>query len=416
MSTENQNLVTCNNCGAEVEINDRQFCTNCGSRNWKKRSKIFGWSSFICIILCFLATFFVSDGIDDAYRLKYTKYNIARLQLVDYGLFNPGEWEKKVSEKALSFTESGGLDKFVNKVLDYIAYEVLEVSPEDNYLVSVAKASVRELIRSKVNVEDIKRFLEQSESRGGAFSHPKLNDFLEFLECKSKSDCLSWQTENARQYRNRLTLTMGIFIFLYLLVFFIALFSKKLITLLCYLYATLLMLYGGLLSPILDIEAKIDHFKVSLFDQQISFYDQFLMFESKSIFDVFASLIENGTSESLLIAFLVVLFSIVFPLLKLLFSLIYAFNEKVANNWFGNFLVFKSAKWSMADVFIVAIFMSYIGLRAILHNELSYINKTYSNISVMTSENTSLQAGFYLFLIFVISSIIMSNILKKSHE
>jgi len=70
----------------------------------------------------------------------------------------------------------------------------------------------------------------------------------------------------------------------------------------------------------------------------------------------------------------------------------------------------------MADVFVVAMFMSYLGLRSILHNELSFLNKAASNINVLTSENTSLQAGFLLFLIFAVTSNLMSNLIKDDKE
>ena len=80
------------------------------------------------------------------------------------------------------------------------------------------------------------------------------------------------------------------------------------------------------------------------------------------------------------------------------------------------FFALKSGKWSMADVYVVAIFMAYIGFKSILDNQLGQLNfKTRSLASVSTNE-TTLQPGFLLFICFVLFGLVLSTILEKIKE
>ena len=67
----------------------------------------------------------------------------------------------------------------------------------------------------------------------------------------------------------------------------------------------------------------------------------------------------------------------------------------------------------MADVNVVAIFMAYIGFKGILDSQLSNLNlKTDSLASISTNE-TTLQPGFILFVAFVLFGLILSVILQR---
>ena len=67
----------------------------------------------------------------------------------------------------------------------------------------------------------------------------------------------------------------------------------------------------------------------------------------------------------------------------------------------------------MADVKVVAIFMAYIGFKGILDTQLASLNlKTDSLASISTNE-TTLQPGFILFVAFVLFGLILSVILQK---
>ena len=67
----------------------------------------------------------------------------------------------------------------------------------------------------------------------------------------------------------------------------------------------------------------------------------------------------------------------------------------------------------MADVYVVAIFMAYIGFKGILDNQLNKLSmKTESLASISTNE-TTLQPGFLLFVCFVLFTLLLSTILER---
>jgi hypothetical protein len=144
-----------------------------------------------------------------------------------------------------------------------------------------------------------------------------------------------------------------------------------------------------------------------------------IFFQSKSIVDVVRTLMETGKYDSALVGALILVFSIVFPIGKLLATKFYLLgNEKWRQNKVIQFFAFKSGKWSMADVNVVAIFMAYIGFKGILDSQLSTLNlKTDSLASISTNE-TTLQPGFILFVAFVLFGLILSVVLRqiKSQE
>ena len=70
----------------------------------------------------------------------------------------------------------------------------------------------------------------------------------------------------------------------------------------------------------------------------------------------------------------------------------------------------------MADVTVVAIFMAYIGFKGILDNQLNQLNfKTNSLASISTNE-TTLQPGFLLFICYVLFGLILASILETTRK
>jgi hypothetical protein len=177
---------------------------------------------------------------------------------------------------------------------------------------------------------------------------------------------------------------------------------------------TFIVLFVGLTTPMIEIDARIKEMSFLLIGERISFHDQVIFFQSKSIVDVVRILLETGKYDSALVGILILIFSIVFPVGKLLATKFYLLgNERWRNNKVIQFFAFKSGKWSMADVKVVAIFMAYIGFKGILDSQMASLNlKTDSLASISTNE-TTLQPGFILFLAFVLFGLILSVILQK---
>jgi hypothetical protein len=68
----------------------------------------------------------------------------------------------------------------------------------------------------------------------------------------------------------------------------------------------------------------------------------------------------------------------------------------------------------MADVMIVGMLMTYIGLNGILKSQLSNLNIHNASLNVVTVNGTSLQPGYFIFTTYVLFSFLLSYILKRS--
>jgi Paraquat-inducible protein A len=175
----------------------------------------------------------------------------------------------------------------------------------------------------------------------------------------------------------------------------------------------LAVLFVGLTSPMIEIDARIKEMSFLLIGEKIVFNDQVMFYQSKSIVDVVHVLINTGKIDSALVGLLILLFSIVFPIGKLLSTGAYLIVKKLRENKFIQFFAFKSGKWSMADVYVVAIFMAYIGFKGILDSQLEMLNMKTDSLASISTNETSLQPGFILFVAFVIFGLILSVILQR---
>jgi len=110
---------------------------------------------------------------------------------------------------------------------------------------------------------------------------------------------------------------------------------------------------------------------------------------------------------------LILTFSVFFPLGKLISSGLYLLRESSRKNKFVHFFAFKSGKWSMADVMVVAIMLTYIGMNSMLTSQLAVLNIKEDNITSIATNNTSLQPGYMVFVLFVVFALILSEILHR---
>jgi len=180
---------------------------------------------------------------------------------------------------------------------------------------------------------------------------------------------------------------------------------------------TITLLISGIMLPMLDIEAKISTLSFTILDQPIVFENQILFFQSKSIYDLVRLLMESHERKMIFVGILLVMFSIIFPMLKLIATSIY-FNSKnkISNNRVINFFALKSTKWSMADVFVVSIFMAYLGLDGIMNNELKHFESKSEPMNIITTNATHLEIGFFLFLGFVLTSFVLSTLVENKRK
>jgi uncharacterized paraquat-inducible protein A len=104
----------------------------------------------------------------------------------------------------------------------------------------------------------------------------------------------------------------------------------------------------------------------------------------------------------------------VFPLLKMVSSVGFYFNYRHARtNRAIKFFVLKSGKWSMADVMVVAIFMAYIGFNGIITSQFGKLKSATQEVVLLTTNGTSLQPGYYLFLSYTLLALFLAALLTR---
>ena len=168
---------------------------------------------------------------------------------------------------------------------------------------------------------------------------------------------------------------------------------------------SLSLLVPGLVQPIFkltlttEIKAKIGEFKTVGLDK------------NRSILSTVKDLHDDDRN---FVAFLILLFSVLVPFIKvilLLWALLFA--KMPQREKFFNF-VNTIGKWSMADVFVVAIFIAYLsttGQGSAKTFEVSYLGLVLP-VSVSTMFESSLGIGFYFFLSYCLISIASLHFVK----
>lgn len=179
----------------------------------------------------------------------------------------------------------------------------------------------------------------------------------------------------------------------------------------------IILLLAGVTTPMIDMEAKISQMSFVLMGHPIHFENQVLYFQSKSILDVFWLMITYEDIQMKFVGVLLITFSIFFPLLKIASSLGYYYNYHHAReNPVIKFFVLKSGKWSMADVMVVAIFMAYIGFNGIITSQFNQLSSTGQELVILTTNGTSLQPGYYLFLTYTLLALFFSGFLTRKPQ
>jgi hypothetical protein len=67
----------------------------------------------------------------------------------------------------------------------------------------------------------------------------------------------------------------------------------------------------------------------------------------------------------------------------------------------------------MADVMVVAIFMAYIGFSGIISEQLNQIDKISDSTEILSTNNSSLQLGFFSFTAFAFLGILLSRKVRQ---
>jgi hypothetical protein len=174
------------------------------------------------------------------------------------------------------------------------------------------------------------------------------------------------------------------------------------------------MLAVGTLVPVVEVDARIQSLDLQLMGEKVLFQNQVLFYQSKSILGIVETLVGQPKPDAVLVGVLICLFIIILPLLRLIAKGIHILSpKKVAQHPVIRYLTFELHKWDMADVMIVGMLMTYIGLNGILKSQLSSLNIHTDSLNVVTSNGTSLQPGYFIFVGYVLFAALLSYILKR---
>lgn len=405
----------------------------------------------ILILVLVLTAAFTFRGL---IREGNYKEDLIELSKVKYGLFNVDEWKEAISEIITVEIEDFRLDESNRPELEhkissllYTAVDDLEKSyyqENSQSILGFLKGGVvyvtdifgnirleipnftdqiLDFLNDADNRAKIKGFLVQklNDYADGTFSQTDYSEVDKILTKYNQSnleDAKSFVNSKIQESSKGTAVGKGLLIFLAFVSGGVLLLDKSLsmaeIPLLLAICFTYLVL--GLSLPMIEIDARISELSFRLLGHDVAFLDQVLFFKSKSILEVVSLMIFQHKIEVLIIGILVLLFSVVFPTLKLICVWVFSRNPARASSRFFKFMLFKSGKWSMADVFVVTIFMAFIGFNGIITEQTKQLENVSDRLDVLTTNQSSLMHGFYLFLIFVILSIGISNRIQNLNE
>ncbi len=172
------------------------------------------------------------------------------------------------------------------------------------------------------------------------------------------------------------------------------------------------LLLGGVLTPMIEVEAKVTPLKLTFLGEPMRFGDQVLYFQSKSVLEVFRLLVTTGKVDMWIVGVLVLMFSVVFPILKILASALYLYRPALLReNPVVRFFALESSKWSMADVMALAIFMSFVAFNGLIANTMRDLKD--SGVLALPTDGSKILPGYHLFIGFCLASLFLSRKLAR---
>jgi len=198
--------------------------------------------------------------------------------------------------------------------------------------------------------------------------------------------------------------------------------AKKLFTLACICIA-LALLYPGVTQPVLTLSGTIEKAELAQLGiemiagdegntqtrQTLTMFSRFLGLDQiegeiqaySSTRSMWGTVQELAGSGNFPVALLIVFFSIVIPVFKLLLQLASLFISAERNlatlSWLNAIL----SKWSMSDVFVMGLLVAFMA------------GKASDQVGDLLTMNASLEPGFYYFLAYCLFSIAASLVMQR---
>ncbi len=411
----------------------------------------------LAIVILLVSAYFCERIIVIAAKNQTNKIEYAELNHMRYGLLSIDTWKEQISGIVLQEVDKLEFNKTHEKELKVTLERQLNVLIDkvDRRIEQGNKGTAKGWMKQKfidmfVSIDEIKKGIPQyADAMIKEMKKPQAQGKIKDLLKDKLTQYINqtFDTQDMSQV-NRILLRMSAFsiedanhklsadikynydkivnysiamIVLAVIIFLLPLIQRK-EPLPAFLYISmvaclLILLIAGVTTPMIDMEAKLSQMTFVLLDHPINFENQVLFFQTKSVLDVFWIMITHETFQMKAVGVLMVVFSIVFPVFKLLSSVVYYYDYKnLRKNKLIEFFVLKSGKWSMADVMVVAIFMAYIGFNGIITSQFGKLKTASEELVILTTNGTSLQPGYYLFLTYAILALFLSVYLASIPE
>ncbi|HYA16338.1 MAG TPA: paraquat-inducible protein A [Bryobacteraceae bacterium] len=409
----------------------------------------------LAILLLAPAIFFTQRTMNELSARREIRYQLAEIGHARYGIFNADRWVEQIlpvirkQVDTLDLTANNGaslrpmVEKSLYRLLDQLKEQIAPKpkpgAPPPGFAAQatamMATAMLNNLkpqvpqfagvvlseLGSKENKEAIKKYISGIIADGAknTFSPVDMTYFNAILKQNGCPDAQACRVilgnkiaahDSEIQQSTILAVAAAALAFILLLVRRPALRWYEIVVLMA---LSITLLIGGVFSPMLEVEAKISKVGMTFFGSPVSFDEQIFYYQSKTVLEVFRTLIEIGQWDMMVVAILLVTFSIVFPALKMLtLGVCLMRREWLRTSRIARFFALESSKWSMADVLALATFMSYVAFNGVISNALGGLKAPGAQI-VIPTDSSKVLAGFYLFLGFVLASLFLSWKLER---
>ena len=418
-----------------------------------KHPRSFDLRLALSVLLLFPAIWFSWKTVDGLAARRLIRTDLAEITHARYGILSADQWRTIIGPilnaqvdnldlKGQSKTLRPMVERSLYALLDNIKTQMTSSNAKASgkpgggnaFLVNMIVASLRphvpeytDVVMKELGKSDTQKGFKDS-IRGvladavtntfGSTDMTTYNAILKHYGCSSGAACeetLGEQIEEADKEltRDYLTVLASAALGFILLMAGKPMLSRAAVVVL--MLFCLSMLAGGVLSPMLEVEVRVTKVDATLLGTPIEFRDQSLYYRSKTVLEVSQTLIQMGRPEMTLVAVLVILFSIVFPALKMLALAACLLRPALLRtNRFVKLLAFELSKWSMADVMALAIFMSFVAFNGVIGSGLDGMREVPNVQQVLIPTNASkILPGYYLFVGFCVSSILLSKKLER---
>ncbi|WAC39914.1 paraquat-inducible protein A [Pedobacter sp. SL55] len=302
-------------------------------------------------------------------------------------LVDPKELHDQVPSFAQTIINRINSPRSINKLKGIASTEFNELAEQTYDSTATAQAKITKHLYQKYRVANLKSFNNHLESRFNSIRKVTYYYAYAMLTCALVVICL-WLPLRKKTHLHNTLFTFTLLIGLALLIV-------------------------GVTVSIIEVDARISVLELHLLGEKLVFNNQVLFFQSKSILGIAKVLIQQPKPDSVTVGILIILFVIILPLLRMVARGIHTLCKPVvAENKITQYLAFESDKWDMADVMVIGILMTYIGLNGILKSQLTDLNIKSDVLATTTVNYTSLQPGYLIFVGYVILTFLVSYILR----